>query len=365
MQALIAADFEHRAIPLQAMLAELGVDCPRTNILSANEAVNVLRSGKSFDVVIALCSDKYNDAVRLVTQLNATTRIPLIAAGMTAHVNEILNLIRAGANDYLDLHGNVAADLATILARLRSDHSTHDGHATCILSSSGGCGASTLAVNLAASLGAPEQPACLIDLNFRGGDLATLLNIRPRHTLVDLCCQGQRLDEVMFQQSLVQHSPALKLLAAPPLLTRFTGIDLDSVATVLRMARAAFRHLVIDLEDSSHPEQAHAVRACDKLVVLLRMDFPCLLRARRLLDDLREEGIDLAKVRLVANRFGNTKSLSQKQATEALGMPVFHCLPDDEGVMLASVNVGNPAVLETPTAKISKAYRKLAELIAI
>ncbi|WP_425613999.1 CpaE family protein [Anatilimnocola sp. NA78] len=364
MQALIVSDVEARALPLQVSLTELGVDCPRSSILRVAEAIAALRAGKTFELVLLVCPENYSEAIRQVALFRQVTRTPLLVAGSTSQVNEILGLIRSGASDYLDLQGNVAADLTTIVRRLRTEHTGSEGRLTCVLSSSGGCGASTLAVNLAASLGTLEAPACLVDLNFRGGDLATLLNSRPRHTLVDLCCQGQRLDEAMFQQALVHHSPTLKLLAAPPLLTRFSGIDLDAVAHVLRLARTSFRHLLVDLEDTSHPEQAHAIRSCDQLLILLRLDFPCLLRARRIVDELRDDGVEANKIRLIVNRLGNPKSLSQKQAVEALGMPIFHSLPDDDSVMLTSVNVGNPAVLEVPTAKISKAYRKLAEMLA-
>ncbi|WP_254509782.1 AAA family ATPase [Anatilimnocola floriformis] len=364
MQALIVTESEPRALVLAATLTHLGVDCPRSQIVGLQRALALLREGKSFPLLVADCPEQYSEAINLITQLRAATTVPLVAAGSTSRVNEILSVLRAGATDYVDLQGNVAADLKLILTRLRAEQAGQHGRMVCVLSSSGGCGASNLAANLGAALGNGNAPACLVDLNFRGGDLATLLNVQPRHTLVDLCCQGQPLDEVVFQQALVHCSPALKLLAAPPLLTRFNGIDLDAVCEVLRMARSAFRQLVVDLEDTSHPEQSHAIRCCDELLILLRLDFPCLLRARRILDELQQSGIDPGKIRLIASRVGSAKALSQKQVIEALGQPVYHCLPEDESVMLTSINVGNPAVLEAPRAAISRAYRKLAEMIA-
>lgn len=365
MQALIVSEIEQRGQSLAATLTELGVDCPRSQVVGLQRALGLIREGKTFSLIVADCPEQYGDAIQLITQLRTATAIPLVAAGSTSRVNEILSLLRSGATDYADLQGNIVADLKQILTRLRSEQGGQHGRMTCVLSSSGGCGASNLATNLGAALGTGPAPACLVDLNFRGGDLATLLNVQPRHTLVDLCCQGQLLDEAVFQQALVHCSPALKLLAAPPLLTRFSGIDLDAVAEVLRMARGSFRQLVVDLEDTLHPEQAHAIRCCDQLLILLRLDFPCLLRARRIMNELQQAGVDPAKLLLVASRVGGAKSLSQKQVVEALGQPVFHCLPEDESVMLTSVNVGNPAVLETPRSRISQAYRKLAELIAL
>jgi pilus assembly protein CpaE len=365
MQVAIVTEAEQLATTLVAQLNELGVECPRSNIVTSSRAITMLNEGKTLSLLLVDCSGDYQDAVQLLTQLRGATTIPLVATGNSSRVNEILGLLRCGATDYVDLQGNVTAELKVILNRIRAELGSKHGQMTCILASSGGCGASNLATNLAAALGTSEAPACLVDLNFRGGDLAALLNVQPRHTLVDLCCQGQPLDEVVFQQALVHCSPSLKLLAAPPLLTRFGDIDLDAVSEVLRMARSSFKQLVVDLEDMSHPEQTYAIRSCDQLLVLLRLDFPCLVRARRILDELQQAGIDTAKIRLIASRVGNAKLLSQKQVVKALGLPVFHCLPEDEGVMLTSINVGNPAVLETPKARISLAYRKLAEMIAL
>ena len=55
------------------------------------------------------------------------------------------------------------------------------------LAPSGGSGTSTLAVNLATVLAKQHKTVGLIDLNLETGDLATLLDLKPTYTIVDLC----------------------------------------------------------------------------------------------------------------------------------------------------------------------------------
>jgi len=49
-------------------------------------------------------------------------------------------------------------------------------------------------VNLAAVV-ARRQKACgLLDFHFRGGDISVLLNVKPRHTVLDLLGQRDTID---------------------------------------------------------------------------------------------------------------------------------------------------------------------------
>jgi pilus assembly protein CpaE len=365
MIVLVSGNDEVLGFELQEGLQRAGQACSRADVLSLEAARTLLRGGHPATRVFVVAGsglDRLADAVR---QLRVATRAPLVAVSRGGPVAQVLDVIRAGASDYLDAQGNLCTELPALLARLREREggAPQRGKTICVAAASGGCGASTLAVNLAAALAGPGRAACLIDLNVRGGDLATLLNLQPQHTLVDLCFQGQRLDETMFQHALLPHPGHMALLAAPPVLGDQGGVDSEVVAQVCSLATDLFPHVVIDLEDVVHREQARAVRDCDLLLVALRFDFPCILRTRRLLDFVREGGIPAEKIRLVANRCGQIGELPQRKAVEALGLPLFHSLPEDHAVMLASVNVGNPVVLEAPHSKVSKAFRRLAELV--
>jgi MinD-like ATPase involved in chromosome partitioning or flagellar assembly len=65
----------------------------------------------------------------------------------------------------------------------------------------------------------------------------------------------------------------------------------------------------------------------------------------------------------VANRFGQQGELAQKIAEGSLGRTFAALLPEDAKTVNASINVGNPAVLEAPAAKYSKSVQQLAETV--
>jgi pilus assembly protein CpaE len=364
MLTMIVGTDDALGLQLIGSLDRAGVPSQRDDLVSVEAARIRLKTGAPVDLVLVATtsSDQLPPAVRA---LRGMTVAPLIGISRSGPTQTVLEVIRAGADDYLDAANGLDKELVSLLSRLRETRLSQNsrGKSICIAAASGGCGRSTLAVNLAASLASPGNAACLIDLNVRGGDLATHLNLRAQHTIVDLCFQGQRLDETMFQHALLPHPANMALLAAPGVIGDHAGWDSEVVAQVFELARSFFPIVVTDLEDVVHREQARAVRDCDLLIVALRLDFPCILRTRRLLDYLRESGVEVDKLRVVVNRFGGGGDLPQRKAVEALGVPIFHCIPDDPTAVMTSINVGNPVVLEAPQSKVAKSFQRLAELL--
>ena len=45
--------------------------------------------------------------------------------------------------------------------------------------------------------------------------MATGLNLKPRHSIADLCHNIDKLDQKMFEQSLIEHPSGVFVLAAP------------------------------------------------------------------------------------------------------------------------------------------------------
>lgn len=365
MIVMIVGENESGAAELKARLHQAGVDCPQGSIISIETAQTLLEAGQPVEVLFVLESDSPARLTEHVRALRSATRAAIVAVGHGIDTSGVLDVVRAGASDYLDTAGNGYSDLAIVLDRSKAGgpRSTPPGKAICIVAASGGCGTSTLAVNLGAALGKPNRACCLIDLKLRGGDLATLLNLPAQRTIVDLIVKGNLLDAALFRQTLIEHAGHMQILASPPLLSDHGCIGARVVTQILEFARAMFPFVVVDLEDVVHREQICAVRNCDVLLIVLRLDFPCLFRARRMLDYFRQKGIDTAKIHLVANRVVASSMRIQTKAIEGLGMSFLEYLPEDQAAMIPSVNIGNPVVLETPQARIAKSYSRLADLL--
>jgi pilus assembly protein CpaE len=197
-------------------------------------------------------------------------------------------------------------------------------------------------------------------MKLQSGDLAALLDLKPTHTLADLCQNISRMDRVLFDRSLVRHGSGVHLLAAPLSLADIGYVNADGVRQTLALARAAFPYVIVDLDNSFREVQTAVLRQADVILLVLRLDFAALKNAKRTIDYMRELGIDGGRVRLVVNRHGQPKEVPAAKAEEALGVKIAHYVPDDARSVNRSNNNGVPVVLESPSARVSRSIAKLA-----
>ena len=101
------------------------------------------------------------------------------------------------------------------------------------------------------------------------------------------------------------------------------------------------------------------------VVLLVRLDFAAIRKARRALSSFERSGVDRDNVFLVAARSGRQKEISAAQVESALGIKIRHHVPEDSGAANSSTNCGVPVVLESPSSAISKSIVALAATIAM
>ena len=367
MLTFIVSDNQETATRIRIILSSQDIDCPLTHIVSIDRAAEFVTTGsRDADLVFVVLTPDAERALTSLKELRKSTSATLVAIGSAQDPQQILRVIHSGPDDYLDEEGDLAGEIQALLKRLRSrtHHQTTQGQVITVLSPSGGSGCSMLAANLAAALAKQHGSAGLCDLDLRRGDLASLLNLKPRYTLIDLCRNLQKLDQELFDQSMLVHESGIHLLAAPQSFADVQQVTSDAAETIIRLAAGTFPFVVVDLEDFFHREQFRVMQLSDTILFVLRLDFSALRNARRTLDYLDSVGVDREKLQLVVNQYGRPKELSPSQAEEALGMEISYFVPDEPRTAVSSFNQGNPVVLETPRRKIAKAVTQMAARVS-
>ncbi len=143
-----------------------------------------------------------------------------------------------------------------------------------------------LARNIAAVLASRNEACGLIDLKLSAGDLPSMLDLQPTHTMVDLCDRISRVDQSMFEQFFERHPKGIHLLAAPREYAQASKISDKLVRRILAMARVRFPYVLIDLHNAFAAEQIEALRQSDVIVMVLQLDYTSIRSARRALDHL-------------------------------------------------------------------------------
>ena len=152
----------------------------------------------------------------------------------------------------------------------------------------------------------------------------------------------------------------VSLLAPPSTYADLSHVTAEGVRQALALARNLFPYVVVDLDHTFRDEQVQALRLTDTILLVFRLDFASLRNANRTMEHLDRLGIRKDSVRLVVNRYGQAQEVPVAKAEEALGMKIFHFVPEDAKTVNRAINNGVPVVLDYPTAKVSKSLSKLA-----
>lgn len=382
MRCSIASNDLALAKGLGELLTQLGHDCPATRIVSLDQIIPaldaIMRSSPAAaamkgahsgvatadglpEIVLVVLPPNPEISLLVVRALRQRIGARVLVVGPAIDTKLVLRAIREGASEYLD-QADLASELAGAIAR--RDTCERVGPVIAVLTPGGGSGGSTIACNMAIALAQKYNSCALFDMNLETGDLAPLLNLKPAYTLTDLCQNVDRLDLSLLKGCLVQHSSGVQLLAAPARISDATRITPAAIELVLSLAVRHFPFVVVDLDHSYRLEQQAAMRQANVLILVMRLDFISLRNTRRTLDFFQECGFLRERVRLVANRCGQSGEISAAQAEESLGIKISHYIPEDQKAVTRASNNGEPVVLQAPTSKIARAMVELATSLA-
>ncbi len=365
MRVFVATDDPLLGQRAREVLQHDGHECELSPLVPVELTANRLARSQA-EMLLVVMTPNPEAGQQLLEAVTTSVTGPLLAVGPAGQAKVRLRALQAGADFYID-DAELEAELAVILNRIRAlprpvaaAEPQENGKLISVLGPSGGSGSSTLAVNLATLLAREHKSCGLIDLRLGGGDLGALLDLKPSHTIADLCRSSSRMDRLMFEQSLAKHESGVRLLSPPRTVSEIGLINAQAVRQVLTIARGLFPYVVVDLDDAFHGEQAQTLKMSDLVLLVLRLDFTSLRNTRRTMDHLEQMGVSRESVRLVVNRYGQPAELPVAKAEQALNAKVFHYVPDDPKTINRANNNGVPAVMEAPSAKFSKSMSQLA-----
>jgi pilus assembly protein CpaE len=250
----------------------------------------------------------------------------------------------------------MAAALAASSARPEAN--AH-GRVVTIFSTKGGTGRSTVATNLAVLQAKAGTSTLLLDASRRFGDCASLLRLRPDHTLSDLIGVAS-LDETIMEAVATRHESGLSLFAAPLDPLEGSALSADLLAAVIKRLRELYQLVIVDTNSSLDDLTTAALTAADLAIMVTSLDLPAIKDAKLCLSVLDRVGVAPERVRVVLNRANSDVGFPPDEVSKALGHPVAAGLPSDVAVP-RSINDGVPVVWHSPKAKISKALSKLSD----
>jgi pilus assembly protein CpaE len=230
-----------------------------------------------------------------------------------------------------------------------------------VASSSGGCGKTFYATNLACYLAAQTgKRVCLVDLDLQFGEVSTALHLRPRFTISDLLSRepvdDDDLDEHV-EEYLEEHELGFSVLAAP-----FSPADADMIAPkdvykVMGALRRHFDYIVVDTPAQLSEIVLAAFDHSTRVLCMVTLDLPSIRNMRVFLSTLEKLRINSQTIGVVLNKVEDDIGIDIGDVQEVLDNKIVSVLPYSREVM-KSINKGKPALVSAANSDIGK---KLAE----
>jgi pilus assembly protein CpaE len=231
------------------------------------------------------------------------------------------------------------------------------GQVFAFIGAKGGVGASTIAVNTAATLGRESQnQVLLIDMHTGHGDAALFLGVEPRFSVLDALENVHRVDESFFSGVVEKAVSSVHLLASPTR-PRPGNVDPKRVRALLESAAHMYRTTVLDVPRSD-VTMIDTLDHATAIVVVTSQEISSLRNAARIADTLRQR-YGPARVKVVVNRFHREAVIAAEDVERVIGGDVKR-IPSDYKSALDALNAGRPLVLdmESRLAKSLSAFAK-------
>ncbi len=347
-------------IALEASGQAVAVDA----LADPRELAHTLRHTRADAVLVVLDegADRALDALEDLPE----PRPALIVCGPSDRGALLLRVMRLRARAYLPRQPEAAAVAAAIERLAASRAATASGRAggiVAVVGAKGGVGSTSVAVQLAAALRAAGGETCIVDLHLRHGDVALQLDLRPRYDLADVARSASRVDAAYLQTIAERHESGVRVVAAPEVAEDADRVEAVHVERVLRLLRAQFDWVVLDVPRERDPVLRPALELADEVLLVLCLELLSVARARQVQVDLERRGVPSEKIRLVANRCARTDRISPNEAARYLRRPPDARIPNDYAAMTRSANTGRPLCSQVSDAPIRRAFDDLARRV--
>jgi pilus assembly protein CpaE len=246
----------------------------------------------------------------------------------------------------------------------------HTSRCLSVIGAVGGAGATTIAIELAATLAKrASQPgsAALVDLNLADGAAAAYLGSRANMRLVEVSAEPERIDAAVLDAFAVRADAGFDLLTSPRDPMAFQRISPAAVCRVLEVACHAYDWVIVDLPRLRHPWTLDVLSGSDEILVVSELTVPALLSARALAAEIEAELPEARRPRVILNRMSSRAfgpAPSRAEAEKALERKVDGAITSDWEAAACSVNLGGPISQHRPRSKIVKDIAGLVDRLA-
>jgi len=233
-----------------------------------------------------------------------------------------------------------------------------------IFSAGGGCGATTVAVNLTNELRlVSSSPVLLIDLDNCYGTVSTYLGIKSQFGIADVLTREGLIDQHLIQSSAFSYKENFQVLTSPAGIEspRAKTFQFENLPRALEACRKVYRYTVIDAPRMPESDAVNLAGLSDMILVVFQLTVKDVNFARSMVSSLIKSGISSEKIISLANRVKKRGPFVRlEDGKKAVGVKSFHAIRNDWRRAMKSVNNAQPLAQIVHKSGLRSDFRKLA-----
>ena len=296
---------------------------------------------------------------------------PLVIASDQKDVDLAIEAVKLSATaflvkPFLDVEFKPILNKLEVIAKQKEEEEKASGKVLTMLSYKGGTGVSTATVNLAYAVsGCFNKKTLLIDAAGFSNHLTVLLNVPPKCTIVDICQQGEEIDENYLNSAVKMVNENLGVIGGMIKTEDLGLINIKAINKLIQVAKGVYEYIIVDTATHAVDELTLTfLQNSYQLLMLTTFDLLTVKDNRFYIQALKEIGIEESKIKPVINRQDwFIGSLEPELVQKQLNHPIYHALPNDWNLCVESANYGRPVMDFAPESPLALSYKSLAAKI--
>jgi pilus assembly protein CpaE len=282
----------------------------------------------------------------------------------------LLDAMAAGARHCL-VKSSLATELPEVLRRLLKEFepAASSGRVVTVLSTAGGCGATTIAINLGEELRRQDgDSVLLVDLDAHYGALAGFLGLNARFGAADVLSHPGAIDDQLVSSTAVAHADGLQALLGPACVdfSHPRAMDWNRIDDMLAACRQAAAFTVVDAPRIPHDAAAQLALGSVLTLVVFELSVTGVRCTRALLGALAERSVPAGSLLPVANRWQKRGSMLELDvAREALGGIEVARVANDFAGAIRAINLGQTVAQVAPRSPMRTDIQSLASRVHV
>lgn len=232
-----------------------------------------------------------------------------------------------------------------------------------VFSNKGGVGKTFVAVNMATALALKGQRVLIVDLDFQAGqDMARMLNLAPRNSLVDFLAQnGPDTDPSIIKKFVIPHSSGLEFLPAVSHMRQVGHITPDNIKPFFKKIASLYDFIIIDAGNSFSETMITVLDSSNLILIVATPDILAVYQIKFSIELLQSLHYPLKMIKLILNRAESRGGVAWQEVKEALTLDIFSLIPSDGKTVGMALNRGIPCVIDSPKTKVSESFMEIAD----